>query len=177
MDSGSIYLGSNPSLPAMSVNEMEKIKAKFLRLDLHPTYLEHEAVITSAEAAKTRGFELRQGIKALLFTDKKDNFVIVNVPGDRQVDQNKVAVKMAWSKNSIRLATAEKAEEITGCQIGSVPPFGHRTSIPILFDNTVFDNTISTFNIGLRTHSVKIQTNEMRILFAEIGALEGDFIK
>jgi prolyl-tRNA editing enzyme YbaK/EbsC (Cys-tRNA(Pro) deacylase) len=60
----------------MSLNEMEKIKSEFLRLDLHPTYMEHEAVITSVDAAKTRGFELSQGIKALLFTDRKEHFVV-----------------------------------------------------------------------------------------------------
>ncbi len=161
----------------MSAHEMEKIKSEFERLGMHPKYLEHEPVITSAEAAKTRGFELCQGIKALLFTDKKEGWVIVDVPGDRQVDNNKVAEKLGWSKNSIRMATPEKVEEITGCQIGSVPPFGHKTAIRILVDIHVFENTDSTFNIGLRTHSVKIPTNEMRELFHDIGATVGDFVK
>jgi Ala-tRNA(Pro) deacylase len=161
----------------MSLNEMEKIKSEFLRLDLHPTYMEHEAVITSVDAAKTRGFELSQGIKALLFTDRKEHFVVVDVAGDKQVDQDKVAVKMGWSKNSIRMATPEKVEEVTGCLIGSVPPFGHKATLPILVDMGVFENEISTFNIGLRTHSVKIPTAEMRILFQNLGAEEGIFAK
>lgn len=161
----------------MSLNELEKIKSEFSRLELHPTYLEHEPVITSEDAAKTRGFELKQGIKALLFTDGKNNWVIVNVPADRKVNQNKVASQMNWSKNSTRMATPEEVEEITGCEIGSVPPFGHRTIIPIFVDVNVFDNTESAFNIGLRTNSVKILTSEMRNLFKEIGATEGDFAK
>ena len=64
----------------MSINELEKIKSEFTRLGLHPTYLEHEPVITSEDAAKTRGFALKQGIKALLFTDGKGGWVIVDVP-------------------------------------------------------------------------------------------------
>lgn len=161
----------------MSLEELERIKSEFARFALHPTYLEHESVITSADAARTRGFELRQGIKALLFTDGKNNWVIVDVPGDRMVDHKKVASEIGWSKNSTRMATPEEVTEITGCEIGSVPPFGHKTSIPILVDMLVFENVESTFNIGLRTNSVKIPTQEMRDLFKKINAKEGNFVK
>lgn len=161
----------------MSLNELQKIKNEFARLALHPTYLEHAPVITSEDAAKTRGFALKQGIKALLFTDQKDNWAVVNVPADRKADAKKVAARLGWSKNGIRIATPEKVEEITGCEIGSVPPFGHKNTVPILVDTLVFDNMESAFNIGLRTNSVKILTEEMRTLFKEIGALEGDFVK
>lgn len=161
----------------MSMNETEKIKAEFGRLGQNPTYLEHEPVITSEDAAKTRGFELKQGIKALLFTDQKNNWVIVNVPADNKADEKKVASQMGWSKNGIRMATPEQVIEITGCEIGSVPPFGHKSNVPMLVDTGVFENTESVFNIGLRTHSVKILTSEMKTLFEEIGAVEGNFVK
>src|SRR6185436_951353 len=124
----------------MSVNEVARIKSEFARLGLHPTYLEHEPVITSEDAARTRGIELKTGIKALLFTDQKGGWVIVNVPADKKADQNKVATAMGWSKNSIRMATKEQVEEITGCEIGAVPPFGHKTTLPLLVDNGVFEN-------------------------------------
>src|SRR3989344_6005967 len=161
----------------MSLNELEKIKSEFARLSLRPTYLEHEPVITSEDAAKTRGFELKQGIKALLFTDGKNNWVIVDIPADRKGDQKKIASCLGWSKGSTRMATPEEVLEITGCEIGSVPPFGHKTAISILVDTLVFENTESAFNIGLRTNSVKILTSEMRALFKDIGAKEGDFVK
>jgi prolyl-tRNA editing enzyme YbaK/EbsC (Cys-tRNA(Pro) deacylase) len=161
----------------MSINELEKIKSEFERLGLHPTYLEHEAVITSQDAANTRGFELRQGIKSLLFTDGKNNWVIVDVPADRKADQKKIATQMTWSKNSTRMATPEEVFDITGCEIGSVPPFGHKRTIPLLVDTNVFNNTISTFNIGLRTNSVKIETKEMQTLFQALGATLRNFVK
>ena len=161
----------------MSMNEMEKIKSEFARLSLHPTYLEHVPVVTSEEAARTRGFQLKQGIKSLLFTDGKNNWVIVDVPADRKADQKNVYREMGWSKNSSRMATPEEVIVITGCEIGSVPPFGHKTSVPILVDKSVYDNDESAFNVGLKTNSVKIPTVEMKILFKEIGAKEGDFAK
>lgn len=161
----------------MSAHELQKIKSEFDRLGLHPTYLEHEPVITSEDAAKTRGFALKQGIKALLFTNGNGAWVIVNVPGDKKVVSGKVATQMKWSKRDIRMATPDEVLDMTGCEIGSVPPFGHKSDIPLLVDMGVFDNTTSAFNIGLRTHSVLIPTDEMKALFSEIGAFVGEFAK
>ena len=161
----------------MSLDEVNRIKKIFEQLQLHQTYREHAAVITSEEAAKTRGDQLKEGIKALLFTNGEDQWVIVDVPADQKVDQKKVAAQLGWSKGKIRMATAEEVMRKTGCEIGAVPPFGHKDQIPIIVDQGVYENQKSAFNIGLRTHSVKIPTAEMRIVFQKIGAIEGDFTK
>ena len=161
----------------MAIEEVQRIKEKISKLNLHPTYLEHKAVITSEDAAKTRGFELKQGIKAIVFTDNKNNWVVVDVPANQKVVQKKVATQMNWSKSSIRIATPEEVLEKTGCEIGGVPPFGHKTKIQILVDKNIYNNQESAFNIGLRTHSVKIPTNEMKTIFENESAIEGDFIK
>lgn len=161
----------------MGQEEIDRIKEKFSELKLNPTYLEHEPVITSEDAAKTRGFALKQGIKALLFTNGKDEWILVDVPADQKVDQKKVASFLGWSNGKTRLATQEEVMQKTGCEIGAVPPFGHKTTIPIIYDKNIFNNEISTFNIGLRTNSVKIPTQEMSLVFASIEAKEGNFIK
>lgn len=161
----------------MGKEEMERIKHIFSSLHLHPTYLEHEAVITSEDASKTRGFELKQGVKAILFTDDKDHWVITNVPADQRADQKKVATQMGWSKSSIRMATQEEVLEKTGCEIGAVSPFGHKTKISLLVDKKVYDNEESAFNIGLRTNSVKVKTTDLKIVLNRESAIEGDFIK
>ena len=160
----------------MSQSEVNRIEAFFASLDIHPTYLEHEPVITSEEAAQTRGFQLKQGIKALLFTDG-NGWVVVDVPADKKVDQKKVAAALGWSKGKIRMATPEEVMEKTGCEIGAVPPFGHGQEIPLLVDVGVYNNEESAFNIGLRTHSVKIKTALMKKVFAELKAREGRFVK
>ena len=161
----------------MSIHEVAKIKDKFETLGIQPTYQEHEPVKTSALAAAARGFELRQGIKALLFTNGADAWVVVDLPADRKADLKKVAEHLGWSKRSIRMATPEEVLEMTGCEIGSVPPFGHKTEVPVLVDQGVYENEESGFNIGLLTQSVKVQTRDMRAVFASIGATEGGFSK
>ena len=84
---------------------------------------------------------------------------------------------MNWPKGNIRLATPEEVLEKTGCEIGAVPPFGHKTKIPILVDTQIYQNKDSAFNIGLRTHSVKILSEEMKIIFTKLNVIEGDFVK
>lgn len=161
----------------MGIEEVNRIRNTFEQLKLHPTYREHEAVITSEEAAKTRGDQLKEGIKALLFTDGDHQWVIVDVPADKKVDQKKVAETLGWPKGKVRMATPEEVMEKTGCEIGAVPPFGHKEKIQILVDRGVYENQKSAFNIGLQTHSVKISTVEMKIVFQAMNAIEGNFIK
>ena len=159
----------------MGMEEVQRIKSFFKEHHIECTYLEHEPVITSEDAAKTRGFELKQGIKAIVLTNGNNEWLIVDVPADKKVNIKAVAEKNAWSKGKTRMATPEEVMEKTGCEIGAVPPFGHKTTIPIFVDTEVFENQESAFNIGLRTHSVKLKTENMRKVFSEIHAQEGQF--
>jgi len=152
------------------------IKEIFSNLGIEPEYMEHEAVLTSEDASKTRGFSLKQGIKALLFTCNNE-WVVVDVPADQKVNQKKVAEILNWSKGKIRMATAEEVEEKTGCMIGAVPPFGHKEKIKILVDEMIFDNDVSAFNIGLRTHSVNVKTELVKKVFDSLGVIWGDFVR
>jgi prolyl-tRNA editing enzyme YbaK/EbsC (Cys-tRNA(Pro) deacylase) len=164
----------------MAQEEVEVIKKIFSVMKMTPKYHEHEAVVTSEEAAKTRGVELKSGIKALLFTNgvgSEDSWVIVNVPADKKADTKKVAESLGWSKGRIRMATTEEVLERTGCEVGAVPPFGHKKRTKILVDTRVYENNESNFNIGLRTISANVPTRQMKILFEKLQAKEGDFIK
>ena len=161
----------------MGQEEVNRIKAFFSEMGINPVYLKHEAVITSEDAAKTRGFELKQGIKAILFTNDNNKWVIADIPADKKVDAKKVAEQLGWSKSKIRMATPEEVLQKTGCEPGAVPPFGHKETLLILIDQGVYDNQENAFNIGLRTHSVKIKTEFMKRVFDRINAKEGLFSK
>jgi prolyl-tRNA editing enzyme YbaK/EbsC (Cys-tRNA(Pro) deacylase) len=161
----------------MAIEEIERIKKVFAVLKMHPLYREHAPAITSEEASKNRGDLLKQGIKALLFTNGEGEFVIVNLPADKKVNVKKISEAMGWSRNTVRMATPEEVREKTGCDIGAVPPFGHKTALQLLVDIGVYDNEENAFNIGLRTHSVKVSTKEMKIVFEHEKAREGMYAK
>lgn len=160
----------------MGIEEVNKIKSIFKELVISPTYSEHEEVKTSEEAARVRGGELKQGVKALVFTNESD-FVIVDVPADKKVDQKAVCDFLGWSKKKIRMANPDEVLKQTGCIIGGVPPFGHKNNLKILVDNGIFDNEFNEFNIGLRTNSVKIRTEDLKTVFEKINAINGSFAK
>lgn len=160
----------------MGLEEVNMVKTIFSDNEIPVDYLQHQEAITSQDAASSRGFELKQGVKAILMTNESD-WVIVNVAADKRVDMKAVADFMKWSKNKTRMATEDEVMNKTGCQIGAVPPFGHKEAMRILVDKGVLDNEISTFNIGLRTISVKLKTLDLEEVFEKIGVTFGKFVK
>ena len=160
----------------MGIEEVQRIKTIFSDNNIDVNYIEHQPAITSEDAAAHRGFELKQGVKAILLTNET-GWVIVNVPADKKVDMKVVAEFIKWSKNKTRMATKEEVMQKTGCEIGAVPPFGHKEIIRILVDEDVLENEINTFNIGLRTMSVKLKALDLEEVFEKMGASFGKFIK
>ncbi len=160
----------------MGIEEVNRIKEIFSNVGVPVEFIEHAPVITSEEASQVHGVKLKQGVKAIVFTNGNE-FVVVNVPADKKVDFKIVASLNGWSNSKTRIATPEEVLKITGCEIGSVPPFGHKEKIKMFFDLTVFDNKLNLFNIGLRTHSIKIKTEDLKKVFTELNLIEGNFIK
>jgi aspartyl-tRNA synthetase len=120
--------------------------------------IEHKAVFTSKEAAEVRGTKPSQGVKALVCkTDK--GFLQACVPGDKEIDLDKL--KKVLQRKSVELAAAEDVKRVTGCSIGSVPPFGNLFGIDILIDSKVTENKEVAFNAGSHTKSIKMQAKDL----------------
>lgn len=123
----------------------------------HETF-EHEPVRTSEEAAAIRtGYELSQGVKAMIIKVKltagKSKFVMLALPGNLRFDNQKV--KQVLSAKEIRFATEAEISEITGgVQVGGVPPFGNLFGLEVVADPKLFENEKIIFNAGDRRFSV-----------------------
>ena len=114
-------------------------------------HLEHVEVKTSEEAAKVRGTRLEQGAKALLmFTDS--NPVLIVMPASQKL--NNAAFKTQFKVKDLRMATPEEVLEVSGTQIGAVPPFGNLFGVKVFVDNGLLINEDIAFNAGLRTQSI-----------------------
>ncbi len=115
---------------------------------------EHEPVYTSEDAAKVRGTKLEQGAKALvIFAD--DEPVMVVLPANLKLDTK--AFKSAYEVKNLRMGTPNEVENLTGCQIGAVPPFGNIFKLPLYVDPHLGDNEEIAFNAGMHTKSVKMK--------------------
>ncbi len=90
-----------------------------------------ESTRTAAEAAQAIGVALGQIVKSLVFTvDERP--VLALVGGDRQVDEKKLAAAAGGS--ICRRPDAEQVRAVTGFPAGGVPPFGHRSELPVFVD-------------------------------------------
>lgn len=129
---------------------------------------QHEPVLTSEEAAKTRpGYTLHQGAKAIVAKvetkDKVEKYVMLVIPADLRLDSKKV--KNALHIRSFRFATEDELGVVThGVQRGAVPPFGNLFQIEVFVDTQLFDQEKMVFNAGDRRFSVAMKTHDFQTL-------------
>jgi Ala-tRNA(Pro) deacylase len=118
--------------------------------------LEHEAEGRTEMIAKIRGNRVEQAIKSIVvmirFGKKETRFCLANVPGDCRIDLN--AVKEHFGGTKSAFATRNKAEELTGCVIGAIPPFSFNEQLPVLADPLIKENEEVVFNAGRLDRSI-----------------------
>lgn len=143
----------------MAELQLQKIKELLGKNKIQYKLYEHEPVYTSEQAAKVRGSKLQEGVKALVLKSDSGNFILALVAANRKVDLE----KLAKAVNSKRLVLAKPDEvlEQTGCEIGSVPPFGNVLGLQTYMDPSVAENEFVEFNAGLRTTSIRMKSKDL----------------
>ncbi len=119
----------------------------------------HEPVYTSEQAAKVRGTSLESGAKAMVFRSEGRYFMVV-ISGDKKIDFKKV--KKIICSDSLSLATAQEVLNVTGCAVGSVPPFGNLANIPVYLDKSIERSPIINFNAGRHDTSISMSLQDYK---------------
>ena len=146
-------------------SEVEALKALLDDNNIEYKVLTHERVYTSEQAAKIRGVPLSSGVKAMVAKSEKGFFLIL-VPGNKKIDFDKLMPKIGKAK----LASAEDVFRLTGCEVGSVHPFGNLFGLQIFMDRHILDNQTVNFNAGLHEISINMSSRDMaEIIKPEIG--------
>src|SRR5256885_17087093 len=101
-----------------SMSVFERIGSLLRERGVSFTVLRHEPVFTSEQAAAVRGTPLASGAKALVMK-AGDRFVLFVLPADRKLDSRKA--REGLRVKSLRFATKEEVEQLTGLQPGSIP--------------------------------------------------------
>jgi Ala-tRNA(Pro) deacylase len=136
----------------MSASVFDQIHELLTRHDVSFQVLRHEPVFTSEQAAAVRGTPLCSGAKALVLK-AGESFLLVVTPADRKLDNRKA--RAALAVKSLRFATREEVEQLTGLQPGSIPPFGSLFGLPTCCDPALAANPSINFNAG--DHAVSVQ--------------------
>ena len=99
--------------------------------------LPHKRVaLTVALAAAERQVPEEEMIKCILLRDKAGRFVLAAIPGDVELDVQRVRdVLTGFSRLSF--ASAEEITRITGYTLGAVAPFSLNESIPVVLDEAI----------------------------------------
>ncbi len=118
--------------------------------------LEHAPEGRTELITRLRGNRLEQAIKSIVvqvrMSKKENSYCLANVPGDCRVDLE--AIRLHFGAASIGVAQREKAEALTGCVIGAIPPFSFNEDLSVLADPLIQANAEVVFNAGRLDRSI-----------------------
>lgn len=149
---------------------LDAIRALLHERDIVFREVHHEPTLTSQDAARVRGEELKNGGKALLM--KVDSgFAMFVLPANRRV--HSAAIRRELAAKKIRFASREELSELTanedraGLEPGSVPPFGEPIlPFPLYLDTAIENNQRIAFNAGSLTDSITMAINDYLLVAA-----------
>jgi prolyl-tRNA editing enzyme YbaK/EbsC (Cys-tRNA(Pro) deacylase) len=127
------------------MSAFSKLKSFLDENNISYEYKEHEEVRTSEEAAKARGEDIKIGAKAMILK-ADDKFIMFVLSAAKKIDSKRV--KEILGVKSLRFATPEEVNRLTGCVPGGVPPFANIFGLGLLVDRTIPMNEFMAFNAG-----------------------------
>lgn len=124
--------------------------------------IEHEPEGRTQVIAKIRGNRIQQSIKSMVLqvrlTRKENIYCLANVPGDCRVDFE--GVRSYFQADSVAFAKREKAQALTGCVIGAIPPFSFHDQLHLLADPLIQQNEEVVFNAGRLDRSIMMKLSD-----------------
>jgi len=124
--------------------------------------IEHEPEGRTEVIARIRGNRIGQSIKSMVLqvrlSRRENSYCLANIPGDCRVDFE--AVKDHFRADSVAIAQREKAEELTGCVVGAIPPFSFSGGLQLLADPLIRENDEVVFNAGRLDRSIMMKLED-----------------
>ena len=124
--------------------------------------VEHEPQGRTELIARIRGNRIEQSIKSIVIQvrlNKRENiYCLANVPGDCRIDFD--GLKDHFQADSVAFASRDKAQELTGCVIGAIPPFSFDDQLLVLADPLIRENEEVVFNAGRLDRSIFMRLDD-----------------
>ena len=118
--------------------------------------VEHEPEGRTEFIAKIRGNKPEQAIKSIVvqvrFGKKESRYYLANVPGHCRVDL--AGIQSIFNGTDASVAPRERAEALTRCVIGAIPPFSFNDQLILLADPLIQENEEVVFNAGRLDRSI-----------------------
>jgi Ala-tRNA(Pro) deacylase len=124
--------------------------------------IEHEPEGRTEVIARIRGNRIEQSIKSIVVQvrlNRKENiYCLANVPGDCRIDFE--GLKRLFDADTVAFASRDKAQELTGCVIGAIPPFSFSDQLQVLADPLIQENEEVVFNAGRLDRSIFMKLDD-----------------
>lgn len=134
----------------------EELKSLLTREGAVFRVIEHPAEGRTEYITQIRGNRLEQAIKSLVvqvrMSRKENLYCLANVPGDCRLDLE--SIRAHFNAESAAMAPREKAQSLTGCVLGAIPPFSFNESLILLADPLIRENEEVVFNAGRLDRSI-----------------------
>ena len=142
---------------------MEKPPASIVleKLNIPHRVFKHEKPVMSFEqAAAERQQRPAQIVRSILFQIRPGEFLMVLVAGREQVDWKKL--RQFVGRSRVRMATEEEVLEVTGYRVGTVSPFGLKTPVKVLIDQSVLKEEEISLGSGVRQMAIIMKSADLR---------------
>lgn len=127
----------------------------------------HGETYSAEKASKELGVSLKNIAKTVVFVNEKGEPLIVIIPGDCKVNQDRLSKILGFKK--LRLATQEEVLNHTGYEAGAVPPVGHVKQIPAVVDEALLSSEKVYAGGGAVNATLEISPKDIiRILNAKV---------
>jgi Cys-tRNA(Pro) deacylase len=116
---------------------------------------------TVESAAQAVGSKPEQIIKSILFV-LDDRPVLAIACGLSNIDRRAIADIFGAGKKKVKLASPQMVLEISGYEVGAMPPFGHRQKLTTLIDQRVLDFSDAYAGGGAENVLVHLNPQDLR---------------
>ena len=124
--------------------------------------IEHEAEGRSEAISAIRGNRPDQAAKAMVLDVRGGGggkrHVLAILPGSRKLDFDSVA--RLFEARKCGFASPDTAAQLTGCVMGSVPPFALDPALTIVVEEDLLANETLFFNAGRLDRSMELDTQD-----------------
>lgn len=116
----------------------------------------NESTETSYLASKLLGCTIAEIAKSVVF--ESDSPVVVILSGDKKVSKEKL---MSITGRKAKLADEKYVKEMTGYEIGAVPPFPHKSNVKVLSDISLLRFEYVWAAAGSKKAVFRISSNDL----------------
>ncbi len=148
-------------------SDVERVRNLMDDLGVQGEIIRHEESGSSTEgAAEALEVARTKILKTLLWVSESEDYIGTVITGDREVDIGKLKNKA--DVDNLSLADRDKVKEITGFEVGGVPPFALVDRCPVYVDEGVFEQDFVVGAAGSEYAGVKFDPKELKKLDIEV---------